>query len=114
MMCKAPSLAGSLAMNLVQILLPAYDNKGGPFPRRLHDDVRRHLTDRFGGLTAYTRAPAKGAWKQGHKTVRDDILVLEVMTLRLQRRWWRSYRRELERRFKQNTIVVRSQRVTIL
>jgi hypothetical protein len=99
---------------MVQILLPAYDNRGRPFPRRLFGEVRRHLTERFGGLTAYTRAPAKGLWKSGRKTIHDDIVVLEVMTGRLDRRWWNQYRRELQKRFKQQVIVVRSQKVEIL
>jgi hypothetical protein len=44
---------------LVQVLLPVYDNEGGRFPIDYYDEVRVKLTDLFGGLTAYTRAPAE-------------------------------------------------------
>jgi hypothetical protein len=42
----------SARMYLVQILLPVYDNDGRPFPASSYADVRRELTERFGGLTA--------------------------------------------------------------
>jgi hypothetical protein len=101
-------------VNLVQILLPAYDNRGRRFPARVFREVREHLTERFGGLTAYTRAPAKGLWRQGRKVVHDDIIVFEVMTRRIDRRWWRRYRQALQKRFKQQVIVVRAQKVEVL
>ena len=101
-------------MNLVQILLPAYDNAGKPIPPRLFTEVREYLTDRFGGMTACTRAPARGLWRQGGKTIRDDIVVFEVMTKYLDRKWWNNYRSKLEKRFKQKTIVVRAQKMRIL
>ena len=44
--------------HLVQILLPVYDNVGKRFPTGHCDQVRARLADMFGGLTAYTRAPA--------------------------------------------------------
>ena len=101
-------------MNLVQILLPAYDNGGKPIPGKLFEQVRDELTNRFGGLTAYTRAPASGHWRQRGKTIRDDIVVFEVMAETLDRAWWKKYRHKLEKLFKQESIVVRSQKVRLL
>jgi hypothetical protein len=49
---------------LVQLLLPIRDESGRPFPRELYDSLANELTDRFGGLTAYTRAPAAGLWEE--------------------------------------------------
>jgi hypothetical protein len=46
--------------HLVQILLPAYDNAGQCFPTEHYNDVRTKLTDRFGGLTSYSRPKAYG------------------------------------------------------
>ena len=48
---------------LVQLILPVYDNDGAPIGRALFAQVRRELTERFGGVTAYTRAPAEGMWE---------------------------------------------------
>jgi hypothetical protein len=98
-------------MHLVQILLPLSDNAGNRFPRELYGRVRSELTERFGGLTAFTRAPAEGLWTEGGETSRDEIVIFEVMTKELDRDWWRSYRRDLEGRFRQDVIVIRAQAI---
>jgi hypothetical protein len=71
--------------------------------------VRHTLTERFGGVTAHLRAPAAGAWKDDDGSVaRDDVAIVEVMADALDRGWWADYRRELERRFCQEEIVIRA------
>ncbi len=65
------------------------------------------LTDAFGGITAYFRSPALGAWKADSKVSHDEIVVFEVMCQDLDRNWWGSSRQELEQRFRQIEIVVR-------
>lgn len=96
-------------MHLVQFLLPLRDNDGRPFPRAEFDRVNRELTDRFGGVTAYLRSPATGAWREEDGGVtHDDVSIIEVMDDDLDRAWWRSYRRELETRFRQEEIIVRA------
>ena len=94
---------------LVQLILPTYDNDHRPFSPTELLRVRRELTDRFGGVTAYARAPAEGFWEDadGH-THRDDVVVVEVMSDVLDREWWRSYGRELAGRFQQEEMVVRA------
>jgi len=94
------------------LLLPLYDNVGRAFAAEHYTAVRAELTERFGGLTAYSRAPAQGLWQdENGPTRRDDIVVYEVMTDTLDRDWWRAYRRTLERRFAQDELVIRSQEV---
>lgn len=95
-------------MRLIQILLPVRDNEGVALERALHDAVRRELTDAFGGVTAYQRAPASGLWDEGSEVVRDDIVIYEVMAESLDDRWWREYRASLERRFRQDEVVIRA------
>ena len=96
-------------MYLVQILLPLYDNAGRALPRELHDGVFRALAERFGGVTAFTRAPAEGAWMEsGARVSRDEVVVFEVMVERLERDWWAVYRRQLEADFKQEKILIRA------
>jgi hypothetical protein len=88
-------------MHLVQLLLPRYD-----------EAVARELTERFGGMTAYARAPARGEWKPAPgETVHDDIVVYEVMVDTLDREWWARYRRELERRLGEQELVVRAHQI---
>jgi hypothetical protein len=94
---------------LVQILLPLYDNDGGRFGEEPFARTRGELLDAFGGVTAYQRAPARGLWKTEEGDVaRDDVAVFEVMAPDLDRTWWARYRRELEGRFKQDTILIRA------
>lgn len=102
-------------MHLVQVLLPLFDNAGEKLPAGLYQTVRDELTERFGGLTAYTRAPAEGLWKENEsKTSHDEIVVYEVMTPHLDADWWGSYRRDLEGRFQQQQVIVRAQSMRLL
>ena len=104
-------------IHLVQLLLPLRDRHRRRLPGRCYADVARELTERFGGLTAYTRAPAAGLWRphrragttEASPAVRDDIVVYEVMSRHLDARWWARYRRTLEARFGQDEVVVRAQ-----
>jgi hypothetical protein len=96
-------------VHLIQLLLPLYDAHGTAFPRAHYDAVVQELTARFGGLTAYTRAPAAGLWEEEPgRTVRDDVVAYEVMVEALDRAWWADYRARLEARFAQDEIVLRS------
>ncbi len=102
-------------MYLVQILLPLYDKNGRVIPQAQFERTAKELTHHFGGLTAYTRAPAQGIWKRrGKRVMRDDVVVYEVMCRRLQRRWWEAQRIALEKSFRQDAILIRSHPVTQL
>jgi hypothetical protein len=80
-------------VSIVQILLPVFDNDGREFDASHYTHIRSELADRFGGITAYSRAPAEGLWGNSGELKRDDILVFEVMVEKLDRAWWSSYRR---------------------
>ncbi len=70
--------------------------------------VRKTLTEKFGGVTAFTRAPAEGLNKDQGRIVHDDIVVIEAMTEELDRNWWSAYRKTLEKEFAQDEIVIRA------
>jgi hypothetical protein len=96
-------------MHLIQILLPVYDNDGHAFDRALFDAVRTELTERFGGVTAFVRSPAVGAWQDDSGAVqRDDVLLFEVVADGIDRAWWAGYRDGLQRRFRQDEVLVRA------
>lgn len=95
-------------MHLVEILLPLYDNEGRRFESSEYDRVRDELIADFGGVTAFRRAPAEGVWAEAGEVSRDRIVIFEVMADALDRAWWRAYRERLERRFRQDEIVVRA------
>ena len=98
-------------MHLVQLLLPLRTPHGNAFPGAEFERVAAELTDRFGGMTAYSRAPASGLWQEGRsgRTEHDDIVVYEVMVDELDGAWWAGYRRTLEMRFAQEELVIRAQ-----
>ena len=59
-------------------------------------------------MTAFTRAPAEGLWRDGGRVEKDDVLLYEVMVESLDADWWKGYRRELEVKFQQEELVVRA------
>ncbi len=102
-------------MVLIQILLPLYDNAHQRFDAGLFEQVRGELVDRFGGLTAFVRSPATGLWKDTPFTsVRDEIVIYEIMSAEVDRVWWSEYRRDLARRFGQEQLVVRAMDIELL
>ena len=96
-------------MHVVEIFLPLKRRDGSNQPRERFGEVRRELIARFGGLTAFTRAPAEGLWESPDGDVgRDSIVIFEVMADALDRAWWSSYRATLERLFEQDEILIRA------
>ena len=99
-------------MHLVHILLPLKDNQGRAYGKKLLGKVAEELTECFGGLTADTRAPAEGLWKDGSdSTSRDEIVTYEVMAEEIDAVWRRKYRQKLEKRFRQQELIVRAHAV---
>jgi hypothetical protein len=94
-------------MELIQILLPLTDNAGKSFPDALLRGIQHELTERFGGLTAYERSPAKGIWRQGHEHRKDDVVIVEVMTDAADQKWWQEFRKRVERDLQQDELVIR-------
>ncbi len=101
-------------MHLVEILLPLLRNDGSRQPQALFARVREEMVARFGGLTAFARSPAEGVWEQDGERSKDEIVIFEVMTEKIDRDWWAGYRQRLERDFEQEAIVVRAREVDLL
>ena len=102
-------------MVLIQMLLPTRSSEGTVFPDDLLRQTRKELIDRFGGLTAYTRAPATGVWTSPDGDVEvDSVVMIEVLSKDFDTAWWRSYAETLKERFKQETIHIRANDVYVL
>ena len=96
-------------MYLIQILLPVSGNDGEPLLHSTYGVIREELVAKFGGLTAFTQSPAEGLWAPGDKRMqRDEVIMIEVMTEHLDTEWWARYRKTLEKRLKQESVVIRS------
>ena len=95
-------------MYLIEILLPLYDNNKRAFKASAFDEIRNELTEIFGGVTAFLRSPAEGRWQESDGDVsRDDIVIFEVMSQQLDRKWWSGYRSKLEEEFQQEKLIIR-------
>ena len=91
----------------IQLLLPLYDNEGRAFARAEFSRVRDELTEKFGGVTAYSRSPAEGVWKDDAGAVsRDNVVAFEVLADTLDRDWWAAYRAALAARFRQDELMI--------
>jgi hypothetical protein len=99
------------AMHLIQLLLPLRDNAGAPYEDHLFQSINASLVERFGGVTAFSRAPAKGTWLNANREERDDVIVVEVMAEGLDRLWWQGFRERLESDMGQTEIVVRTHHI---
>jgi hypothetical protein len=102
---------------LIQLLLPTTFPTGttSQDAATALSDTRRELTEKFDGLTAYVRSPARGTWNapDGH-VEQDDVVMVEVVTDAFDRVWWRSYATRLAARFDQKSIHVRALPVEML
>lgn len=95
-------------MKLVQLFLPAFYPDKEPASLRQLLELRNELADKFGGITTYTRSPAQGLWKETEeKTVKDDIIIYEVLVERMDLFWWRTLKQRLEAEFRQDEIMIR-------
>jgi hypothetical protein len=105
----------SAEMYLIQLLLPLHDNDNQAFPSEYFDVVRRTLTERFGGVTAFLRSPAVGLWKEGEEELKhDEVVMFEVITREPDRDWWTGYRIELQNKFSQDELHVWASNITKL
>lgn len=95
--------------HLVQILLPTRMQDRSPVASEQFARVRVELTERFGGVTAYSRSPATGLWKRDDDEAieRDQVIMVEVVVDVFDREWWAAYREKLEARFGQEEVHAR-------
>lgn len=100
-------------MHLIRLLLPLRDNDGRDFPATHFSQVRAELTDRFGGVTAFIRAPAVGLWKESAEDVkRDEVVMFEVLADQLDKIWWSLYRKQLQNKFRQDEVLIWASSIT--
>ena len=103
-------------MYLLELLLPLTDNTNQAFEPEYFVRVQQQLTEKFGGLTAFTRTPAEGLWKpdKSSKTHQDDIVIFEVLSPGFNKTWWLQYKEELKSIFRQQDIIIRVTKVEII
>ena len=102
-------------MVLIQLLLPASDSVGTGVAAEAIATTRMELVQRFGGVTAFLRSPARGAWTSPEGRVEhDDVVMVEVVAPAFDRGWWRGYASVLKQRFNQEEILIRATQISLL
>jgi hypothetical protein len=102
-------------MVLIQMLLPTRDSTRATVGVANLRDTRAEIVNRFGGVTAYIRSPAAGAWTSPAGDVEeDDVVMIEILADTFDRQWWRGYVEVLKQRFAQESIHVRATAVETL
>ena len=96
------------ASYIVELLLPRQTGSGEPVAVHWLEQLLAELTDKFGGVTSFLRAPGKGLWQTGGKVEQDNIAVIEVMTAKIDPVYWAKLRERLERELAQDEIVIRA------
>lgn len=76
--------------------------------------VKEELAGRFDGVTAFLQAPADGLWRMGAESNADKIVIFEVMTDEIDLLEWRDRRLSLERRFRQEKVIIRYMPITLI
>jgi len=69
--------------------------------------IKKEMTKKFGGVTVFSRSPAKGTWQDEDMTEEDDIAIFEVMAGDYDRARWISYKQQLEKTLQQEEILIR-------
>jgi hypothetical protein len=77
--------------------------------------TQQELAERFSGLTAYLRSPARGLWTAPDGTLEpDDVIMVEVVTEGFEHAWWREYAGTLRKRFRQESLHIRAMPIEML
>jgi hypothetical protein len=101
-------------VHLVEIFLPLVFPYGAAVPEPLFEVIKAELTETFGGVTVYARAPASGLWKKEHEIEKDVLVILEVMAKDLDKEWWKGFRQRTEALFHQEELLVRTTQIARL
>ena len=103
-------------MFVVEVFVPLAHSDGKRIAPEVFDGIKSELTERFGGVTAFLRAPAEGQWKphRARPVISDQVAIYEVMVRDVDTSWWGRYRRRLERDLGQEQVLVRLHQVTLL
>lgn len=74
----------------------------------MYKSIRLELTERFGRLTAYSRSPATGLWKDDDEELTvDKLIVYEVIANDFEKKFWKSFKEILKAQLKQEDKIIR-------
>ncbi|MFI5452940.1 inorganic diphosphatase [Pedobacter sp. UC225_61] len=91
----------------IELFIPVYSKKGKSFPKKYYSSLHQKLTDKFGGLTMYSRVPVTGFWKENSSaTLKEDIIVYEVLASEIDEKFWDKLKKWALKTFNQDEIMI--------
>jgi inorganic pyrophosphatase len=114
-MVKGAKEKETIKTKLIQLFLPVESNDGKPFPKQYFDRVKESLIKKFNGVSMFVNSPVNGMWEDQDKDIqKDKLVVYEVMADMIELSYWEKYKKDLEKQFKQDVIVVRCLDVSLI
>ena len=102
-------------MYQIELYLPLYNNDKKAFPTSHYESVKQNLSDKFGGITMYSRTPVIGLWKESQESiVKDDLVIYEIISEKLDESFWQEYKFMLQSLFQQEAIIIKSSKIKLL
>jgi ATP-dependent Clp protease ATP-binding subunit ClpA len=97
------------------LYLPLRYNDGRPVEQEQVDAIKRHLTERFGGL-AFFPQKSEGTWKIGSVTFREEMVILRVLAVdgAAARDFFAALKEQLKADLQQEDILIVERKVRIL
>jgi len=92
-------------MREFDIYLPTTLQDGAPIDPELIREIKSTLVNAFGGYTHFTHRN-EGAWRIGNVTFRDEITVIRVLDDGRAHFDMVDFKRQLERRLQQSSILI--------
>lgn len=100
-------------MKEYDLYVPLFSNRGRRLTRRSLTRLRLKLITQFGGLTFFPQK-SKGSWKIGRVIFFDEIVILRVLSEKNSLSFWKRLKRDLQREWKQQQVLIVSRRVSIV
>ena len=95
-------------MREYDLYVPLHANDGAPIPSAKLTRLKKHLIERFGGLTQFPQAH-DGFWKIGAVTFRDKIVILRVLSSEdttASDRFWCHIKKTLKKHWRQKDVLI--------
>jgi len=96
-----------------ELYVPTRTNQGRVIPAARLARLKKRLLKRFGGLTHFPQQN-EGLWKWGNVTFRDEIVILRVLSGDKDKAFWRTLKKDLERKWGQQSILIIEREITMV
>ena len=100
-------------MKEYDLCVPLFSDGGRRLPRASLTKLRQRLVAQFSGLTFFPQK-SKGVWKIGRAVFQDEIVILRVLSDKNFPSFWKKLKKDLQREWNQQEILIVVRRVSIL